>query len=69
MSLSPDQSMPAKSAASQPLVTGSRGGSRLMSTGITLPVTSPYPVPVKAPVSYVAVPPAQLLEQRAAART
>ena len=35
------QSSPAKSAASQPLVTGSRGGSRLMSTGITLPVTSP----------------------------
>ena len=41
MSLSPDQSIPAKSAASQPLVTGSRGMSSTMSTGITLPVTSP----------------------------
>ena len=51
MSLGPLQSMPPKSAASQPLVTGSRGGTRLMSTGITFPVTSPKPLPVKEPVS------------------
>ena len=51
------KSMPAKSAASQPLVTGSRGSARLTSTGITLPVTSPYPVPVKTPLSYSTVAP------------
>jgi hypothetical protein len=54
MSLAPLKFSPAKSAASQPLVTGSRGGARLRSTGITGPVTEPVPEPVKTPVSYVA---------------
>ena len=50
MSLSPLQSIPAKSAASQPLVEA-RGGVRLMSTGITWPWTVPEPLPVNTPVS------------------
>ena len=41
---------PAKSAASQPLVLA-RGGTRLMSTGVTPAVTVPLPLPVNAPVS------------------
>ena len=45
---------PAKSLSSQPLVTGSRGGARTMSTGTTFAVTSPYPVPVKIPLPYSA---------------
>jgi hypothetical protein len=53
MSPGPLKSSPAKSLASQPLVLA-RGGTRLMSTGMTGPVTSPDPLPVKAPVSYVA---------------
>ena len=53
MSLGPLKSRPAKSLASQPLVLA-RGGTRLMSTGMTGPVISPNPEPVKAPVSYVA---------------
>ena len=44
---------PVKSVDSQPLVLA-RGGTRLMSTGITGPVTSPNPLPEKAPDSYVA---------------
>ena len=51
MSAGPLKLRPAKSAASQPLVDRIRGGTRLMSTGITLPVTVPVPEPVKAPVS------------------
>jgi hypothetical protein len=54
MSLGPLKSSPAKSAASQPLVEA-RSPVRLMSTGITLPVTSPEPLLVKAPVSYTAL--------------
>jgi hypothetical protein len=50
MSLGPPKFRPAKSAASQPLVEA-RGGVRLMSTGITGPVTSPLPLLVKVPVS------------------
>ena len=53
MSASPLQSMPAKSAASQPLV-DARSPVRLMSTGITWPSTVPEPLPVKTPVSYSA---------------
>ena len=51
MSAGPLQSIPAKSAASHPLV-DARGGVRLMSTGITRPWTVPEPLPVKTPVSY-----------------
>ena len=50
MSAAPLKSRPAKSAASQPLV-DARGGTRLMSTGMTLPSTVPEPLPVKTPVS------------------
>jgi hypothetical protein len=42
---------PAKSAASQPLVTGSRGMARTTSTAVTLAATTPEPEPVYAPVS------------------
>ena len=51
MSFGPLKSSPAKSAASHPLVTGSRGGVRTTSTGTTFPVTSPVPAPVNPPVS------------------
>ena len=54
MSFGPLKLSPAKSAASQPLVLA-RGGVRLMSTGMTGPVTVPRPLPVNAPVSYVAM--------------
>ena len=50
MSFGPLKSSPAKSVASQALVLA-RGGTRLMSTGTTVPVTSPLPEPVKVPVS------------------
>ena len=53
MSEAPVKSSAAKSAASQPLVLA-RGGTRLMSTGITAPVTSPNPEPVNVPLGYVA---------------
>lgn len=52
MSAGPDQS-PTKSVNSQPLVVAA-GSARLRSTGITLPVTSPFPLPVNVPVSYSA---------------
>ena len=45
MSFGPLKLSPAKSATSQPLVLA-RGGVRLMSTGMTDPVTSPTPDPV-----------------------
>jgi hypothetical protein len=55
MSLSPLQSVPAKSAASQPLVdTASSPLARLTSIACTVPSTVPEPLPVKAPVSYSA---------------
>jgi hypothetical protein len=54
MSFAPEKSRPAKSDASQPLVVA-RGGTRLMSTGMTFPVTLPSALPVNAPVSYVAL--------------
>jgi len=50
MSLVPVKSSPVKSSGSHPLVLA-RGGVRLMSTGMTLPVTSPLPEFVKVPVS------------------
>ena len=51
MSMSPDQSMPAKSAASHPLVEAA-GSSSDRSTGMTGPMTSPVPEPLNDPVSY-----------------
>ena len=45
MSEGPEKSRPVKSDASHPLV-DARSPVRLMSTGITLPVTSPAPAPV-----------------------
>ena len=53
MSFGPEKLRRVKSAASQPLV-DDRGGVRLMSTGMTGPVTSPTPLPVNEPVSYEA---------------
>ena len=63
MSASPLQSMPAKSAASQPLV-DARSPVRLMSTGMTWPSTAPEPLPVKTPVSYVGLDRCQLPQHR-----
>jgi hypothetical protein len=50
MSAEPVKSDRSKSAASQPLV-DARSPVRLMSTAMTEPLTSPEPLPVKAPVS------------------
>jgi len=61
MSFGPEKLRRVKSAASQPLV-DDRGGVRLMSTGMTGPVTSPTPLPVNEPVSYEAPDGRQLLE-------
>ena len=63
MSLGPLKSRPAKSDASQPLVV-TRVPVRLMSTGITLPVTSPVPLLVKAPGLVHGVYRGELLQER-----
>ena len=57
---------PAKSAASQPLVLGPEAGAGSMSTAITLPVTSPDPLPVNAPGRVRRLHRRELLERRRA---